>query len=119
MDELIDRLVTNVGIDKSTAEQAVGIILNFLKKEGPPGQVQSLLDDLPGAAALMESKNSGGGLFDMGGLMGTGAKLMGIGLGMGQIEAVTREIIAYSREKAGNETIGEIVTAIPGLAQFV
>jgi len=36
MDELLDRLVANVGVDRAVAEKAVGIILAFLLKEGPP-----------------------------------------------------------------------------------
>jgi hypothetical protein len=32
---------------------------------------------------------------------------------------VTREIIAYSREKAGEDAVGEIVGSIPGLGQFI
>jgi hypothetical protein len=118
MYELIDRLVANVGIDKTTAEQAVGIILNFLKKEGPSDRVQGLIDRLPGISALMESQKGGGGMFEMGGVMGVGMKLMGAGLSMEQIQAVTKEIIAYTREKAGDEAIGEIVAAIPSLSQF-
>jgi hypothetical protein len=118
MYELIDRVVANVGIDKTTAEQAVGIILNFLKKEGPSDRVQGLIDHLPGIAALMESQKGGGGMFEMGGVMGVGMKLMGAGLSMEQIQAVTKEIIAYTREKAGDEAIGEIVAAIPSLSQF-
>ena len=35
---------------------------------------------------------------------------------MGQVQGVTREVIAYAREKAGEDAIGEIVGAIPGLA---
>jgi hypothetical protein len=38
---------------------------------------------------------------------------------MGQVQAVTREIIGYSREKLGEDAVGEIVGAIPGLGQFV
>ena len=34
MDELVGRIVANVGIDNATAEKAVGIILQFLLKEG-------------------------------------------------------------------------------------
>jgi hypothetical protein len=32
---------------------------------------------------------------------------------------VTREIIAHAREKAGDDTVGEIVGSIPGLGQFI
>jgi len=122
MDELIARLVANVGVDRDTAEKAVGIILDFLKKEGPSDKVQALLDRLPGAEALLQSQqglDAGGGMFAMGGLMGAGTKLMGVGLSMGQVQGVTKEVIGYAREKAGEDAIGEIVGAIPGLSQFV
>ena len=122
MDELILRLVANVGIDKATAEKSVGIILDFLVKEGPPEKVQPLIDKLPGAQTLIDAqqaRDTGGGMFAMGGLMGAGTKLMGAGLSMGQVQSVTKEIIAYAREKVGEDAIGEIVGAIPGLSQFV
>ena len=123
MDELIARLVANVGVEKVAAEKAVGIILDFLSKEGPPDKVQPLIDKLPGAAALIKAQQAsdagGGGMFAMGGLMGAGTKMMAAGLSMGQVQAVTKEVIAYSREKAGEDAIGEIVGAIPGLSQFV
>jgi hypothetical protein len=120
MDELVGRLVANVGVDRTVAEKSVGIILDFLVKEGPADKVQPLMDQLPGAAALQqEAASQGGGMFGMGGIMGAGTRLMGLGLSMGQVQAVTREVIAYSREKAGEDTVGEIVAAIPGLSQFV
>jgi hypothetical protein len=121
MDELVARLVANVGVDRDTAEKAVVIILDFLRKEGPADKVQTLLDKLPGAEALLQAHPSegGGGMFSMGGIMAAGTKLMGIGLSMGQVQAVTKEVITYAREKAGEDAIGEIVGAIPGLSQFV
>jgi hypothetical protein len=122
MDELIARLVANVGVDKAVAEKAVGIILDFLVKEGPSDKVQAVVDKLPGAQALIQAQqasDSGGGMFGMGGLMGAGTKLMAAGLSMGQVQAVTKEVIAFSREKAGEDAVGEIVGAIPGLSQFV
>src|SRR5471032_2012709 len=107
MDELLDRLVAKVGVDRGVAEKAVGIILAFLLKEGPSDKVQALIDAMPGADAAMQSAASGGD-FGMGGIMGVGTKLMAAGLGMDQMQAVTRELIAYSREKAGEDTVGEI-----------
>ena len=118
MDELVERLVANVGIDKAVAEKAVGIILAFLLKDGPTDKVQSLIDQLPGASAAVQAASSDGG-FGMGGIMGVGTKLMAAGLSMGQMQAVTREIITYSREKVGEDTVGEIVGSIPGLSQFI
>jgi hypothetical protein len=116
MEELVGRLVANVGVDRAAAATAVGIILQFLSKEGPADKVKALLDKLPGAAAAIEAAppdpNSGG-------IMAAGTRMMAAGLNMGQVQAVTRETIAYAREKAGEDAVGEIVGAIPGLGQFV
>jgi hypothetical protein len=123
MDELIARLVANVGIDRGAAEKAVGVIFEFLRKEGPPDKVKALMDRLSGAEELMQAQEgidaSGGGGFAMGGLMGAGTKMMAAGLSMGQVQDVTREVIAFARDKAGDDVIGEIVGAIPGLGGFI
>lgn len=119
MNDLVARLVANVGIDQATAEKCVGIILDFLQKEGPADKVQALIDSLPGGDALLKAEQSSGGLFSMGGLMGAGSRMMAAGLGMGQVQAVTKETIAFAREKIGEDAIGEIVGSIPGLSQFV
>jgi hypothetical protein len=118
MEELVARLVANVGVDRMAAEKSVGIILDFLRKEGPADKVQALIDRLPGAEALLNSQSSDGGGFAIGGIMGAGTKMMAAGLSMGQVQGVTKEVIAYSREKVGEDAIGEIVGAIPGLSQF-
>ena len=118
MGELLDRLVANVGIDRGVAEKAVGIILAFLLKEGPSDKVQALINQMPGAETAMQAAASEGGM-GMGGIMGVGTRLMAAGLGMDQMQAVTREIMAYSREKVGEDAVGEIVGSIPGLGQFI
>jgi hypothetical protein len=122
MDELIGRLIATVGVTREVAEKSVGIILDFLAKEGPPEKVQALINRLPGADMLLRSAaangDGGGGMFG-GGIMGAGTKMMAAGLSMGQVQSVTREVISYAREKAGEDAVGEIVGAIPGLGQFV
>ena len=122
MDELVARLVANVGVDRTAAEKSVGIILDFLRKEGPADKVQALIDRLPGAAAVLhvqQGADTGGGVFAMSGIMGAGTKMMAAGLSMGQVQGVTKEVIAYVREKVGEDAIGEIVGAIPGLSAFI
>jgi len=121
MDELIERLVANVGVTKADAEKAVGIILQFLVKEGPAEQVKALLDKLPnsGEAIAAAPPDTGGmGLFG-GGVVSTGTRMMGLGLSMGQVQGITRETISFAREKAGEDAVGQIVGAIPGLGQFI
>jgi hypothetical protein len=123
MDELIARLVADVGIDRSAAEKAVGIILDFLVKEGPADKVQPLLAKLPGAVSFLTNSDGarGGRFMDgmMGGMMGAGMRMMSAGLSMGEAQDVARTVLAYAREKAGDGAIAEIGAAIPGLAHFV
>jgi hypothetical protein len=121
MDELIGRLVANVGVDRAAAEKAVAIILQFLAQEGPADKVQDLINKLPGAATAIQAApadNGAGGMFGSG-VMGAGTRMMAAGLSMGQVQAVTRETIAFAREKVGEDAVGEIVGAIPGLGQFI
>jgi hypothetical protein len=121
MDELIGRLVASIGVDRAAAEKAVGIILQFLVQEGPADKVKALIDKLPGAQAAVDAvppDSGSGGMFG-GGVMAAGSRMMAAGLSMGQVQAVTRETIAFAREKAGEDVVGEIVGSIPGLGQFV
>jgi hypothetical protein len=53
------------------------------------------------------------------GAMGALNRLTEAGLSMREVQTVGREVVAYSREQAGDELVGEIVASIPGLSQFV
>lgn len=128
MDELIARLVANVGIDAATAEKAVGMILGFLQREAAAGPVASMITAIPGGPEAVATYNgegkSGGFLSGIvsamgGGVMALGQQLMGEGLGMGEIGALAKETIAFAREKAGSEVVDEVVASVPGLSQFV
>jgi hypothetical protein len=128
MDELISRVIAASGLNEELARKAIGIILAFLQKEGPPAEIGELMAALPGAAELAAAEGGAkGGLMGMvggmmggsGGVMALGGQLMGAGLSMGQIQSVSKEMFAVGREKAGEDTMGAIVGAIPGLGQFV
>src|SRR6266404_2211817 len=120
MDELVGRLAAKAGIDNAVAEKIVGIILDFLRKEGPSDKVQALIDKIPGAEAAIEASSNGGGLGRLmgGGLMALGTRLMGLGLGMGQIQNVARELLRFGRDKIGADQMGGIIAGTPGLSQF-
>ncbi len=126
MEELIGRISSAAGIDQGLAQKALGMILAFLQKDGPSDSVATLMNALPGAEALAAANAGGGGgmmgglmgMMGGGGVMGLGTQLMGAGLSMGQIQTVSKEVFAYGREKAGEDVIGSIVGAIPGLGQF-
>jgi hypothetical protein len=122
MDELVARISSTVGIDPATATKAVGLILAFLQKEGPADKVAALIAAIPGAQeAVTAAESQNGGFFSnmMGGVMGLGSQLMGMGLGMSEISGVSKQTIAYAREKAGAGPVDDVVNSIPGLSQFV
>jgi len=120
MDELIGRLASKAGIDSAVAEKTVGIILNFLRSEGPSDKVQALIDQIPGAEAAMAASNNNGTISRLmgGGLMAVGTRLMGLGLGMGEIQSIARELFRYGRDKIGADQMGAIIAGTPGLSQF-
>ena len=125
MEELIGRIVAAVGIDQALAEKAVGIILGFLNREAPEGDMQALLAKIPGAAELVAGSGGGGGggllsgFGGMGGAMAAMSQLTSAGLDMGEVQGVTRELVGFAKEKAGEDAVNRIIGSIPGLGQFV
>lgn len=118
MNPLVQRITETVGIDAATAQQAIGAILVFLQEEGPVDKVGEILASVPDSGELMAAAPKGG-MLSMGGVMGLGQKLMGLGLGMGEISGISKQTMAFARENGAGDAIDEIVAAIPGLSQFV
>jgi predicted lipid-binding transport protein (Tim44 family) len=128
MEDLVARIAASAGIEDETARQAIGIILAFVRKEGPTAEVDELFATVPGApeaaAASQEAGGAGGMLSGLMGMMGSGlvglaGRLTALGLSMEQMQAIGREVFAYVREKAGDERVGQVAAAIPGLSQFL
>ncbi|MBD1545173.1 DUF2780 domain-containing protein [Roseibium aggregatum] len=129
MEELINRIVAASGVGEEQAREAIAIILKFLNKDGPQEQMQQIFDALPGARELVaerEGKGGGGLLGGLGSMMGGGMgamaalnELTSAGLDMGEVQSVTKELVAYAKEKAGDEVVDEVVSQIPGLSQVL
>lgn len=127
MDELVERVSTAANIEPEAARKAIGLILHFLLQEGPEAEVNAVIDRIPGARAALSgaaveedgasvlSGLTGGG----GGLMGLAGQLSSLGLGMGEMQTIGREVLGYAREKAGEDAVGEIAGAIPGMHQLM
>lgn len=126
MEELIARITGKAAVDDTTARQALRVILSFLHNAGDRDRMVALAERVPGLEQYIEAGDAepAGILGGLGGLMGGGAmavlgELQALGLGMGQIQTITKETVAFAREKAGAEIVDEIVGSIPGLSQFV
>ena len=130
MDNLIARVATAANTSPEIARKAVALIGDFIQREAPEEAVRDLFDKAPAFPAIIASSTStggegmGGGLKGLmgvaagamggGGLMALGSELMGLGLGMDQIQTAGKEVFAYAREVAGDQTVGEIAASIPG-----
>ncbi len=135
MDNLIARVATAANLSPDIARKTVALIVDFIQREASEDAVRDLFSKAPELQAIVASGASTGGegmglglkglmgiaagAMGGGGLMALGGELMGLGLGMDQIQTAGREVFAYAREVAGDQTIGEITASIPGLAQFI
>lgn len=120
MNELVDELAAKAGIDNAVAVNTIGIMLDYLRSEGPPETVQTLIDRIPGAEAAIAAAHDGSGLSRLmgGGLMAVATRLMGLGLAMTDIENIARELLFFGRDKIGADGMGAIIVGTPGLSHF-
>ena len=132
MEQIISAIVSKVGIGEDVAKQGVGIMLNFLMKEGDAGVVGQMVSKIPGADDLMAAHTAdegggGGGLMGGlagamgggGGIMGLAGQLQGIGLDMGEIQGMAKEFANGAREVAGDDAVNAVAATVPGLDQFM
>jgi hypothetical protein len=129
MDELIARIATAIGVEASVATAAVGHVLEFLRKEFPNGPVAELISKLPGSeeainaattsSAQAPASGLGGLMGAAGGVMGLAAKLNSLGLDMGQIQKLAKEVLGHAEQVVGRENVEKIVGAIPALKPFL
>jgi hypothetical protein len=135
MDNLIARVASAADLSPEVARKAVALIADFIRREASEDAVQDLFAKAPSLQAIIASgaptggEGMGGGLRGLmgtgsgamggGGLMALGSELMGLGLGMDQMQTAGKEVFAFAREVAGDQTVGEIAASIPGLSQFI
>jgi hypothetical protein len=135
MENLIARVAAAANTTPETARLAVALIIDFLKREAPEDAVHTLMTNAPALNAIAATAHgtggegmggllkglmgTGSGAMGGGGLMALGGDLMNLGLGMDQIQAIGKEVFAHARAAAGDDVMGEISAAIPGLSQFI
>jgi hypothetical protein len=134
MDNLVSEVATAANLAPDVARQSVALILDFLKREAPEETMAAVFDKAPALRAVAATAHTGGeglgaglrglmgtgaGAKGGGGLMALGGDLMSLGLTMDQVQTIGKEVFAYARGKCGDELVGEISAAIPGLSQFI
>jgi len=135
MDNVIARVAIATNVSPEVARKVVGLLADFIQREASEEAVKDLFERAPELQAIIASSaptggegmgpslkglmGIGAGAMGGGGLMALGGELMGLGLNMDQIQMAGREVFAYAREVAGDQTIGEITASVPGLSQFI
>jgi hypothetical protein len=138
MEELIQRVVSNLGIDEELAKTVIGLIFNLFKENGESGAVETLMNAMPGsadlasaAASTLSDGDSGGG--GLGGMLGAAASLLGgdspamalvgqltgAGLSINQAKDLGTEVMNFANEKAGADVVAKVASSIPGLDQLL
>jgi hypothetical protein len=114
MQDLVQRVATAAGIGTEEAHHVVGLVLRFLKRSGPQLEVGELIAAIPGADQITQVEHENAPAPGLTGLM---AELTALGLDMGQMMTAGRALFAVAREKVGQDVVGRIIAAIPGLEQ--
>lgn len=134
MESFINSVAKSLGISDSVAKSATTHVLNFLKDKLPGGDFSQLLRKLPGAESLVGGdvkKDTGGGMFGglaqaasnlVGGEAGEGIELIGklkeSGLNADQLSGFGGKLIEFVRDKAGDDMVEKILSAVPALKKF-
>jgi len=131
MQELIQQVAENLGIDSEQAESAVGVLLSLVQSNGDDSKVGELFDQLPGAgdlAAQHGGSEGGGGLLGMvggalGGSIGGPLEALGrlkeTGLDMDQMKTLGQTVLGYAKENANEEHVHDVAGSIPGLKDYL
>jgi hypothetical protein len=131
MDELIKQIATKFGIPESVAQQAVGMLMSFLKKEGSSelfGQIAAAIPGANQAADQAPEPQEAAGLLGkvagmLGGTTGKGAALASAltntGLNSDQLAGFGEVVINFIKEKAGPQVVDQLLSQVPMLKSLL
>jgi hypothetical protein len=114
MDTLVNNIAAATGVSRPAIEKAVAIIASFIAREAPADKVDVLFDRLPDLRTFAGRHISRGD-----GLLGVFNDLTGAGLGMSEMQAVVQSFVKIAKAEAGAAPVDGVISAIPGLGQFV
>lgn len=135
MDELIEKLASQLGIDKSTAASAAGKAMAMVKENAGDdlfqkmsGMIPGLSDSAEAGAAEAADESGGGGLMGAisglaGGLLGDSAgdaakmtqSLTSSGLEMGQLGGFAATVVEFLKDKLGDDLLQQVLSKVPAL----
>jgi hypothetical protein len=139
MDELIQQLTDKLGIDPSVANAAVGKAMALVKEHAGDDLFGKISDAIPGAseaahqgaAAGLPSEGGGGMLGKLAGMASSalggsagaglemGAALNRAGLDTDQMSGFLSTVIAFLKEKVGDDVVEQVLAKFPMLKSLL
>ena len=137
MDELIEKLTSNLGIDADVAKGATGKAMALLKDQVGDDLFSRVRDAIPGAdeaaeTGAQEEEQDGGGMLGSlagmaSGLLGEkagsavelGSMLSSSGLDTSKFGGFASTIIEFLKDKLGDEVLDQILERVPVLKNLV
>jgi hypothetical protein len=119
MEELIERIERRVGVAPETARKSIAAFLTYFDRNGPKERMAEFYQAVPDAVSLV-GKRRGGilGVFSNG-LMSIYAQLTAAGFSIEQMQMAGEEVIAFAREKVGDDAVEDLIAETPGIRQLL
>ena len=138
MKEFIAATAEKLGVDEAVISKGMGVVLSFLKSKLGDSAFAQLAEKIPGAAALLGSRQEGGpsagGGGMLGGLMKAASSALGgdaasalelpsglqdAGLRIDQLAPFGASVMEMLKDKAGSETVNQIMEKVPDLKSLM
>jgi hypothetical protein len=135
MDQIVSAIAQKLGIPEAVVRSGLTVLLNFLKQKAGGTQYEALLNMIPGASQVANAPApdaSGGGnivssllgsissMFggQVGDIAKTAASLENAGLKTEQIAPFVENFIGEAKKVAGEDTINNLLSSVPALANL-
>ena len=141
MDELIQMITKQLGLDASVARGAVDRVAGMIKSQTNPELFSQIAQHVPGFSQAAESPEPSSasdteaesrGLFGsianmaakaLGGSAGQSVELAGklkdLGIPADKIAGLINMVVQFIRDKAGDQVVGQLLAKFPLLKQFL
>lgn len=114
MTDFIDQIAASTGVERDAVSRTIGIIASFMRSQAPEATVAAVLDKMPEVAALADQQ---GKIF--GGMLGAFNAISGVGIGMGDVQAIARGFRDHAKTIVGEQEVEALLASVPALNQLL
>ena len=122
--ELIQQLVSNLGVNEDQAKGGAGLLFNLAKEKLGVGEFQQLTDKIPGVSDLIGSApapsaaaSAGGGMMGALGSVASSLGAGGLGDKLGGLGSLAGLASGFSQLGLGSDMVGKFVPVVLSFVQ--